>query len=85
MLRRHGLRIPEDISVCGYDGLQIASLLSPKLTTVWQDTTTIGRYAAEKLISLIENPKTTLIEHIIVPGRVVPGETVADINGKNGR
>ena len=85
VLRRHGLRIPEDISVCGYDGLQIASLLSPKLTTVWQDTTTIGRYAAEKLISLIENPKTTLIEHIIVPGRVVPGETVADINGKNGR
>jgi LacI family transcriptional regulator/LacI family purine nucleotide synthesis repressor len=45
-----------------------------------QDTTVLGQKAGEKLISLIENPKTTLIEQIIVEGWVFEGNSVADIN-----
>ena len=74
-----GLSIPEDISVAGYDGLYISQILSPKLTTYAQNTSDIGRIAAEKLIQLIENPKTTLIEKIVVPGEVVRGGSVANV------
>ena len=59
-------RLSDDISIAGYDGIDIAKILEPKLTTLCQDTAAIGRIAAEKLIDLIENPKTTLIDRFSV-------------------
>jgi LacI family transcriptional regulator/LacI family purine nucleotide synthesis repressor len=79
-IQERGLRIPEDISVAGYDGIRIARHIEPTLTTLRQDTAVLGQKAGEKLISLIENPKTTLIEQIIVEGWVFEGNSVADIN-----
>jgi LacI family transcriptional regulator/LacI family purine nucleotide synthesis repressor len=78
-IRERGLRIPDDISIAGYDGLLFSRLLSPAMTTISQDTDTIGRIAAEKLISQIENPKTTIIETIVVDGKLVEGGTVAQV------
>lgn len=74
-----GLKIPEDISVIGYDGIRISRHLSPKLTTLRQDTKSIGSKAGEKLISLIEHPKSTIIEQIRIKGEVYKGETVKEI------
>ena len=71
-----GLRVPEDISVVGYDGIRISRHLSPKLTTLKQDTKSIGSKAGEKLISLIEHPESTLIEQIVIKGEVYVGGTV---------
>lgn len=70
-IRERGLRIPEDISVAGYDGINIAQVLEPKLTTLCQDTAAIGRIAAERLIELIEHPKTTVIEKYTVDGTLL--------------
>ena len=78
-IREAGLRIPEDISVAGFDGIEISRFLSPKLTTLRQDSQTIGVRAADSLISLIESPKTTLIEKIVVPGELVEGESVRNM------
>ena len=78
-IREAGLRIPEDISVAGFDGIEISRFLSPKLTTLRQDSKTIGVRAADSLISLIESPKTTLIEKIVVPGELVEGESVRNM------
>ncbi len=75
-IRERGLRIPEDISIAGYDGITISQVLEPKLTTVRQDTHTIGRRAAEELIQLVEQPKTALAEKIIVEGTLVEGSSV---------
>lgn len=75
-IRERGLRIPEDISIAGYDGITISRILEPQLTTIEQDTKTIGRVAAEQLIHLIECPKTTVIENIVVGGRLLPGSSV---------
>ena len=75
-----GLRIPQDISVVGYDGIRIARHIAPTLTTLHQDTEELGKRAGEKLINLIEQPKTTLIEQIIVEGYVYEGNSVADLN-----
>lgn len=78
-IKELGLSIPEDISVAGFDGIDIAKVLEPKITTLEQDTTTMGKEAAEKLIELIENPDAIVIERVIVAGNVLPGNSVRDI------
>ena len=76
-LRQMGIRVPEDVSVMGYDGIHLARVIG--LTTYWQDTREIGRIAADRLISLIEHPKTTLADRIMVPGRLLEGNTVKNL------
>ena len=66
VIKAAGLRIPEDISVAGYDGISLATKIEPKMTTIKQDTKTMGMLAAEKLIALIEKPSTTEIVSITV-------------------
>lgn len=78
-MEERGLRIPEDISIAGYDGIRAARHIVPKLTTIRQDTVSMGRLAAEKLISLIESPKATIIEQIVVPGELFVGKSVKKI------
>lgn len=79
-IRERGLRIPEHISIVGYDGIMAARILEPKLTTLCQDTETIGKLAAEKLIDLIENPKTALIDKFTVDGTLFKGASVKSLH-----
>ncbi|MDE5801299.1 MAG: LacI family transcriptional regulator [Lachnospiraceae bacterium] len=79
VIRERGLRIPEDISVAGYDGIRAGRHIEPQLTTLRQDTVQIGAQAGEKLISLIEKPRTTIIEPVIIRGEVYKGKTVRSI------
>lgn len=79
VINERGLSIPGDISVAGYDGIKITRHLEPRLTTLKQDTQRLGRAAAEKVIAMIERPKTTLKEPIVVEGVVYPGNSVAEI------
>lgn len=75
-IRERGLKIPEDISIVGYDGIKLGRRMEPKLTTLRQDTKAMGEEAAKRLVSLIEKPKTTLIEQVLVEGTVFEGESV---------
>ncbi len=79
-IREAGLRIPEDISVTGYDGVQIARMMSPKITTVKQNMRLIGQMAADKVIELIEKPRTAMRSNRIIDGEIFEGESVAMIN-----
>lgn len=79
-IQARGLRIPDDISVAGYDGIGIARNFEPKLATVVQDTKRLGSEAANKLISLIEHPKTASVEQIVVAGEVFAGNSVKYIS-----
>ncbi len=81
-IKAKGLRIPEDISIAGYDGITISQVLSPKLSTLRQDTQALGRSAAKKLITLIENPKATIIERVVIEGQLIPGNSVYDLRNK---
>jgi DNA-binding LacI/PurR family transcriptional regulator len=78
-IKEKGLRIPEDISIAGYDGITLSQVLDPKLTTVKQDTRALGSRAAEKLIALIENPKASIIERVVIEGKVLPGKSVCNL------
>jgi LacI family transcriptional regulator/LacI family purine nucleotide synthesis repressor len=75
-IKSRGLSIPDDISVTGYDGIRVTKYINPPLTTINQDTAMMGRKAAEKLIDLIEKPRTTLIEQIMIPGELEKGASV---------
>jgi DNA-binding LacI/PurR family transcriptional regulator len=79
-IRERGLRIPEDISIAGYDGIRISQELSPKLTTIMQNAPLIGARAAEILIDMIERPKKAVIEHLTIQGELIRGESVRDLN-----
>lgn len=78
-IKSRGLSIPDDISVVGYDGIRVMKYYEPLLTTINQDTASMGRIAAERLINLIEKPKSTLIELIIIPGELEKGLSVKKI------
>lgn len=78
-IRDAGLRVPQDISVAGYDGVGILQMCRPQLTTVHQDTLRIGQAAARKLVHLIEQPHTTFQEVISIPCHLIPGETVGSV------
>ncbi len=75
-LESRGLSIPNDFSVAGYDGALLSEALRPKLTTVRQDTDTLGKRAAAILAEAVENPKTYLPRQEIIPGTLLPGGTV---------
>lgn len=74
-----GLVIGEDISVAGYDGIRLGRHIDPHLTTLRQDTKGIGLAAAKKLIDLIERPRTTIEEQIMIEGEVYEGKTLKDL------
>jgi alanine racemase len=54
--RRHGLRVPEDLSVVGFDDIDMASHTDPPLTTVHQPIRQKGEEAVRLLRSVIERP-----------------------------
>ncbi len=75
-VREMGLRVPEDVSLAGFDGIQLGQVMRPRLTTIAQDTWTLGTQAARMLISSIETP-THPSEQIHVPVNLIPGETIS--------
>ena len=75
-LTEAGLSIPEDISVMGYDGIYLSRVVKPSLVTYQQNTKSLGRLAADKLIELIEHPRVPLPEQIRVSGKLLDGGSV---------
>lgn len=50
----HGLRIPEDVAVIGFDDIPAARIATPALTTIHQDTTRAGEMLVARLVALVE-------------------------------
>jgi LacI family transcriptional regulator len=65
-----GLRVPEDLSVVGFDNIPESALCSPPLTTVAQPIRTMGNRAIELLISLIRG-RPAEVTHITLPTNLV--------------
>lgn len=55
LLYRKGIMVPEDVAICGYDGINLTEITIPELTTVVQPTYEIGKLAAENLIHYIRH------------------------------
>ena len=70
----------DEVSIAGYDGIDLSRMIKPSLTTYCQDSETIGRLAASKLISQIEEPKLFVPELIKVKGKLQEGGTIRPVN-----
>ena len=55
--RSHGLEVPRDLSIVGFDDAEEASIVSPPLTTVRQPLAEMGRMAVSLLLRLLENQR----------------------------
>lgn len=62
-----GLRVPQDISVTGFDDMDFARHCTPPLTTVQQDYQALGANAVQHLLSLVANPRSAPHQRIIFP------------------
>lgn len=74
-LREHGLRVPEDVSVIGYDGIVNPSPFGPVLTTMEVPLERISSEATQMLLRKIGGDLRE--EHMVIPITLRPGETVA--------
>ena len=55
-IKEKGLKIPEDMSIIGYDDIEDSEYVSPPLTTIRVDKEMMGKEGVKRLIKLIENP-----------------------------
>ena len=75
-LREHGLRVPEDISIVGFDDIPEAAFYEPPLTTIQQDFSALGRQSVEYLVELIDqrdspNPAPNLVHQRVLYPRFI--------------
>lgn len=79
-IREAGLRIPEDMSVIGFDDLPQASLTYPKLTTVRQPLQEMGKVAVKLLLEQIEQPSQAT-QHVTLETQLVKRDSCKSIEG----
>jgi DNA-binding LacI/PurR family transcriptional regulator len=79
--RRAGLRVPEDVSMVGFDDLYISEYTEPALTTVRQPMKKMGRLAMETLAQLLVGKEPS--HNIKVPGEVIVRDSVAPPRSHN--
>jgi GntR family transcriptional regulator of arabinose operon len=70
-----GIRVPEELSLVGFDNLDVGKYLTPPLTTVAQDTNGMGAEAAHRLLDLIEGEATQEILTLLPTELIVRGST----------
>ena len=57
-LNEHGIRVPEDVSIIGFDDLSLGAFSNPPLTTVHVPKHEVGEIAVRRLVGNIRNPKS---------------------------
>ena len=72
-LKEKGIRIPEEIAVMGYDGIQLGEYLDPPLTTIYHSAEEMGRVAMELLLKImtgenIENKHILIEPELLIRG-----------------
>jgi LacI family fructose operon transcriptional repressor len=76
-IRESGLRVPEELSVVGFDDMPWATLLHPPLTTVAQPTNELGRRAVEDLLERLDQPNKPVSHVQLMPKLIIRESTAA--------
>jgi DNA-binding LacI/PurR family transcriptional regulator len=77
----HGLAVPRDLAVVGFDDIPLASYVQPPLTTIAQPTKTMGEQAVEMVRALMANGShaTADVSNVVVQGQLVVRESSRSI------
>ncbi|MDR0396354.1 MAG: LacI family transcriptional regulator [Oscillospiraceae bacterium] len=78
-LRSLGLAVPGDVSIAGFDGVEMIQRIRPRMTTIYQDARLIGESAATLLLERVENPSASQPRVACVPVSLIEGETVGKL------
>ncbi|MFZ3385999.1 MAG: LacI family DNA-binding transcriptional regulator [Candidatus Hydromicrobium sp.] len=70
-INNNGLKVPEDISVIGYDNIKISSMIKVPLTTIRQPKYLLGKLAAEQLLEILENKSDRKARRVILRPELV--------------
>lgn len=74
-LREHGLSVPDDVSVIGFDDVPEAAYFEPPLTTIRQNFAALGEQSVDYLTSLIEHPETPIHQRVLYPTLIARNST----------
>ncbi|WEG13957.1 LacI family DNA-binding transcriptional regulator [Pullulanibacillus sp. KACC 23026] len=78
-LHEKGVRVPEDVSVIGFDDLELLRYIKPGLTTIGQNKELLGKSAGVELLKMIENPNYYPNTSCFIETELVIRETVKDV------
>jgi LacI family transcriptional regulator len=81
-LHEAGLRVPDDVSVMGFDDVLSAPFGIPSLTTIRQPLRAMGRAGAECLLNRINHPKAPHPQQVIVQPELVIRESTAQASSR---
>ena len=73
-LNERGMSFPKDISLVGFDNLQLASILRPRLSVMSQPLALIAQHAAKRMLAQLE--ENAAPAHVILLAEHLPGETI---------
>ena len=76
-LEARGIRVPKDLSLVGYDGILMARMMKPALTTYCQNVEQLAQAASGLLLEAIEDAEHHIPRQITVSGTMILGETLA--------
>jgi LacI family repressor for deo operon, udp, cdd, tsx, nupC, and nupG len=78
-IKEQGLRVPEDISLAGFDDIPMAAYCDPPLTTISQPAEMFGEKAVEMLIALIEKQPLPQ-RHVVLPFALTKRDSTARVD-----
>jgi LacI family transcriptional regulator len=81
VILQHGVRVPDDLSVVGFDGVPEGALYWPGLTTAKQPSQALGSAACRVLMQIIENPQTGSPDLVDLPAELIVRESSGPANG----
>jgi len=70
-----GLRIPDDIAICGFDNIEMSKYCNPRLTTIGYSKAKEAKYLVEKLVKRIQKKKTKYAQIVLESRLIVRGST----------
>ena len=76
-LKDAGIRVPEDVSVAGFDGQELSEYCIPRLTTIRQPLDEISKETIKLLFDIID--KESNHKHIVLPAQLVEGESTGPV------
>lgn len=79
VLTAAGVRVPQDVSIIGFDNLDIAALISPPLTTIYTNIEALGTLAVDRLIGRLQRPDQ-LYWHTLLGVELIRRASTAPVN-----